>query len=186
MMMKLPHSEFRWLSSEELSQFDIDGFDAMGDYGVVLEVISQNLANKNQSKLMKRNQINLLLLSQVDLLYPDYLHDEHRDFPLAPEQLVITKNMLSQEMQAFLSSHGLRFSKQKRLTQTFLPKEGYVTHIKNLKFYKSEGVVITSIKRGIIFYQSTWMQEYIQINTLRRIDSRSKFEKDFFKLLVST
>ena len=78
MMMKLPHSEFRWLSSEELSQFDIDGFDAMGDYGVVLEVISQNLTNKNQSKLMKRNQINLLLLSQVDLLYPDYLHDEHR------------------------------------------------------------------------------------------------------------
>ena len=93
--------------------------------------------------------------------------------------------MLSPEMQRFLDTYGIRFSKQKRLTQTFLPKEGYVTHIKNLKFYKNEGVVITNIRRGIIFYQSPWMQEYIQINTLRRIDSRSKFEKDFYKLLVS-
>ena len=42
MMMKLPHSEFRWLSPEELDQFDIDGFDATGDYGVVLEVTSLN------------------------------------------------------------------------------------------------------------------------------------------------
>jgi len=42
MLAKLPHSQFRWLSSEELAEFDVDEFDAMGDYGVVLEVCSNN------------------------------------------------------------------------------------------------------------------------------------------------
>ena len=126
-----------------------------------------------------------MFLFQVDLLYPDYLHDAHRDFPLAPHQLEISRDMLSAEMQQFLHTQGINFSKQKRLTQTLLPKEGYVTHIKNLKFYLNEGTVLTRIRRGIKFYQSPWMRDYIQINTLRRIDSRSKFEKDFYKLLVS-
>ena len=93
--------------------------------------------------------------------------------------------MLSSEMKKFLNKYGIRFSKQKRLTQTFLPKTEYVTHIRNLKFYRDEGLIITNIRKGVIFHQSNWMQEYIQINTLRRINSRSKFEKDFFKLLVS-
>ena len=122
---------------------------------------------------------------QVDLEYPDYLHDAHRDFPLAPEKLIITREMLSDEMKEFLRVNNLPFSKQERLTQTLLPKEGYITHIRNLKLYKSLGLTVTAIKRGIIFYQTPWMAEYIQLNTIRRINSRSKFEKDFFKLLVS-
>ena len=117
--------------------------------------------------------------------YPDYLHDAHRDFPLAPEKLIITREMLSDEMKEFLRVNNLPFSKQERLTQTLLPKEGYITHIRNLKLYKSLGLTVTAIKRGIIFYQTPWMAEYIQLNTIRRINSRSKFEKDFFKLLVS-
>jgi len=119
------------------------------------------------------------------LEYPDYLHDAHRDFPLAPEKLIITREMLSDEMKEFLRVNNLPFSKQERLTQTLLPKEGYITHIRNLKLYKSLGLTVTAIKRGIIFYQTPWMAEYIQLNTIRRINSRSKFEKDFFKLLVS-
>ena len=117
--------------------------------------------------------------------YPDYLHDAHRDFPFAPEKLIITREMLSDEMKEFLRVNNLPFSKQERLTQTLLPKEGYITHIRNLKLYKSLGLTVTAIKRGIIFYQTPWMAEYIQLNTIRRINSRSKFEKDFFKLLVS-
>ena len=38
MQMKLPHSEFSWLSEEEIESFDIEKFDVNGDYGVVLEV----------------------------------------------------------------------------------------------------------------------------------------------------
>lgn len=122
---------------------------------------------------------------QVDLIYPESLHDEHRDFPLAPEKLTITREMLSDEMRDFLEKYGMKFSKQERLTQTFLPKTRYVTHIQNLNFYLRCGMVVSAIHRGVLFTQSAWMKEYIEINTLRRINSRSKFEKDFFKLLVS-
>ena len=38
MMLKLPHSDFRWLSPEELDSFDIASFDSDGDVGAVLEV----------------------------------------------------------------------------------------------------------------------------------------------------
>lgn len=118
------------------------------------------------------------------MLYPEHLHDDHYDFPLAPEKLIITEEMLSQEMREFIQKYSLKFSKQERLTQTFLPKKKYVGHIKNIAFYKSQGLIITNIERGVIFNQSNWMNEYIELNTLRRINSRSKFEKDFFKLLV--
>ena len=78
----------------------------------------------------------------------------------------------------------MKFTTQNRLTQTFLSKERYVSHIKNLKFYQSQGLLITKIHRGISFFQKALMKEYILKNTLRRIHAQSKFEKDFFKLLV--
>jgi hypothetical protein len=38
MMMKLPHSQFRWLTEQELDDIHVQDFDAAGDYGMVLEV----------------------------------------------------------------------------------------------------------------------------------------------------
>ena len=37
-MMKLPHSEFRWLTREELESLDIENFESDGDFGIILEV----------------------------------------------------------------------------------------------------------------------------------------------------
>ena len=61
--------------------------------------------------------------------YPDHLHYDHRDFPLAPEKLEITRDMLCKEMKDFLDRFGLDFNKQVRLTQNVLPKERYVSHV---------------------------------------------------------
>ena len=123
---------------------------------------------------------------QVDLIYPAYLHDKHKDFPLAPENLTITQDMLSQEMIEFLNNHGMKYNAQTRLTQNFLPKQKYVLHINNLIMYLKEGMILTAIHRGVKFYQSAWMREYIKINTELRTNAQSKFEKDLFKLQVST
>ena len=32
---------------------------------------------------------------EVDLKYPDKLHELHNDYPLAPEKLAVSNNMLS-------------------------------------------------------------------------------------------
>jgi len=36
------------------------------------------------------------LILEVDLEYPHKLHDLHNDFPLAPDQVKVTENMLSE------------------------------------------------------------------------------------------
>ena len=39
------------------------------------------------------------------------------------------------------------------------------------------------VHRGISFYQSRWMEPYIQKNTELRKQSTKSFEQDFFKLM---
>lgn len=112
------------------------------------------------------------------------LHDKHKDFPLAPENITITRDMLSPEMSNFLDNAGMKFNAQKRLTQNFLPKKNYVVHINNLIMYLQEGMILENIHRGVKFHQSAWMKDYIEVNTELRRNANSKFEKDLFKLLV--
>ena len=42
---------------------------------------------------MSINECNSIL--EVDLEYPDQLHELHNDFPLAPEKLAVSSDMLS-------------------------------------------------------------------------------------------
>ena len=70
-----------------------------------------------------------------------------------------------------------------KLIPNFYSKEKYVIHHKALKTCIKYGVRITKIHRGIVFHESTWMKEYIDKNTELRMDSKTKFEGDFFKLM---
>ena len=64
----LPYSEFKWLNQKEIDRFDVDSIGENSPIGYILE---------------------------VDLEYPDDLHELHNDYPLAPEKLEINQNMLS-------------------------------------------------------------------------------------------
>jgi hypothetical protein len=99
---------------------------------------------------------------EVDLVYPDSLHDYHNDYPLAPEKLTIDK--------------------QTKLIPNLFNKKKYVCHYRNLQFYVRHGLKITYIHRIISFKQEEFLTGYINKNTELRKHAKSDFEKDYFKL----
>ena len=100
---------------------------------------------------------------EVDLHYPQKLHDLHNDYPLAPERLEINK--------------------VEKLIPNLNDKTKYVIHHETLKLYLSLGLKLTKIHRGITFEESAWLKPYIDLNTNLRAKASNDFEKDFFKLM---
>ena len=100
---------------------------------------------------------------EVDLEYPRELHDLHNDFPLAPEIL--------------------KLGDCKKLTQNLRDKKEMVLHGRNLKQVLSLGMKLKSINRGISFSEKPFMKCYIDKNTELRAKGKTKFEKEFFKLM---
>ena len=124
---------------------------------------------------------------EVDLEYPSHLHDEHSDYPLAPENLHIMEDMLS-EHQKELHKHYYNGKeptneKQPKLILNVKDKEKYVVHIKTLKFYVEKGLVVKKVHRIIKFHQRQWLKPWIDFNTNKRKEATNDFEKDMFKLM---
>ena len=101
---------------------------------------------------------------EVDLEYPEELHDLHNDYPLCPERVEC--------------DHGV-----KKLIPNLRDKNNYVIHYKNLMQCLSLGMKLKKIHRGIKFYESAWLKPYIDKNTNLRTQAKNNFEKDFFKLM---
>ena len=65
-------------------------------------------------------------------------------------------------------------------------KTTYVVHYEHLKLYGSVGLKITTIHRGIKFEESAWLEKYINLNAMLRIEAKksgNNFEVDIFKLM---
>lgn len=157
-MQKLPLNNFRWLSKEEISKFDIN-IDADNQKGYFVE---------------------------CDLEYPKHLHKYHSNLPLAPELLDVCFDDLSPFAQeAIQETQGTRCYKDSKLMSTFRDKIGYVCHIKNLQLYLSLGLVLKNVTRILEFNQDYVLAPYITKTTEARQNAKSKFETDLFKKLVS-
>ena len=100
---------------------------------------------------------------EVDLEYPQDLHDLHDDYPLAPERLMVDK--------------------VEKLIPNLNSKEKYVIHHEALKQYLKLGLKLVKVHRGIKFSEEAFMKSYIDKNTKLRAKAKSEFEKDFFKLM---
>jgi len=64
----LPVGNFRFLTESEIENFDLASVEKDAEMGFIIE---------------------------CDLSYPSHLHDSHNDYPLAPEHLIVTYDMLS-------------------------------------------------------------------------------------------
>lgn len=136
----LPVDEFEWLDPEEFSAEEMyDQFKNVPDdnyHGYILE---------------------------VDLIYPESLHDKHNDLPFCPESKA--------------------FGATTKLCATFEPKTNYVIHYKNLKQALENGLVLKKVHKVLKFHQSQWLAPYIKFNNDLRTKATTTAEKDLFKLM---
>jgi hypothetical protein len=124
---------------------------------------------------------------EVDLEYPKELHDEHSDYPLAPENMNVVENLLSDHQRdlhkIYYNGKRPKDEKTPKLILTVMDKKNYVVHIKALKYYLQKGLKVKEYHRVIKFQQKCWLRPWIDFNTNKRKEATSDFEKDMFKLM---
>ena len=124
---------------------------------------------------------------EVDLSYPDSLHDLHSDFPLAPTKEAIDECWLSEYQSDLLADMQIKKPPQvKKLIQTLFDKQNYTLHYQTLKLYVELGLVVTKLHRVLSFKQEKWLAPYVKLNTEKRKQAKNKFEEDFYKLMVNS
>ncbi|VVC35229.1 Hypothetical protein CINCED_3A000872 [Cinara cedri] len=101
---------------------------------------------------------------EIDLKYPEDLHDLHSDYPLAPENIFDIKEL-------------------SKLTTTLYDKKKYILHYIKLRLYLSLSLKLEKIYRVIEFEQKDWLRPYIEFNTNLRTKTDNEFEKDYYKLM---
>ena len=113
----LPYGKFEWLKN--VDKLDVMSINGKSDVGYFLE---------------------------VDLKYPDELHDLHNDYPLAPEKLAVTNDMLSKYCKSVADKYDIKVGDVKKLIPNLGNKTKYVVHYRNLQFYLSLRMKLTKIK----------------------------------------
>lgn len=126
---------------------------------------------------------NIGYFVEVDLSYPISIHEKTRSFPLCPENIDITYQMLSPYQKFLLQKIYNKTSySSKKLTATFKPREKIVLHGINLQLYLKLGMQLKKVYRVIKFNQSPLMKTWIDYCTDKRSKATSDFEKNLWKL----
>ena len=156
MSQYLPTGGFRWMTQKQIDKTNLALYKEDSKKGLILE---------------------------VDLEYPNELHDLHNDYPLAPEKVKVTENMLSDYCKSIADKYSISTGLVHKLIPTLGKKEKYVLHYRNLQLYIDLGLKVTKVHRVLEFDQSPWLKQYIDYNTEKRKNAKNDFEKDFFKLM---
>ena len=143
----------------------------------------KNIDGFDVNSISQKSPIGYFL--EVDLKYPDELHELHNDYPLAPEKLAVSSDMLSKYCKKIADKYEIKVGDVKKLIPNLGNKTNYVLHYRNLQLYLSLGMKLTKIHRVLKFNQSDWMKKYIDFNTEKRMNAADDFEKDFFKLTIN-
>ena len=156
MSQYLPTGGFKWLTEKQINKINLAQYNENSNKGLIIE---------------------------VDLEYPKELHDLHNDYPLGPEKVKVTDNMLSGYCKNIQKKFNISTGLVHKLIPTLSNKEKYVLHYRNLQLYLDLGLKVKKVHRVLEFNQSPWLKQYINFNTQKRTQAKNSFEKDFFKLM---
>ena len=151
-----PTGKFKWLTQKQIDETNLAKFNENSDKGLILE---------------------------VDLEYPKELHESHNNYPLAPEKVKVSKDMLSDYCKKIANKYNISTGLVNKLIPNLNNKEKYILHYRNLQLYLDLGLQLTKVHRVLEFNQSPWLKQYINFNTEKRKNAENTFEKDFFKLM---
>lgn len=155
MSKPLPVGNFRWLEKKDIESLNIYDLDADGDTCYILE---------------------------VDLDYPREIHDWHNDYPLAVERKAVQESQLSNYNRNFLEKTGKKFLSSMKLCPDLTNKRKYTMSLKNLQLCISQGLKLVKVHRVLAADQSAFLKPYIDFNSRMRLESKTKFSSDLFKL----
>ena len=126
MIQSLPASDFKFLSEKEINRFNLDSIDENSGTGYILE---------------------------CDLEYCKELYDLHSDYPLCPEEIEVSSNMLSIYCSDIANKYGIKVGGVKKLIPNLGDKVKYVVHYRNLQYYLSLRMKLIKVYRILKFKQ---------------------------------
>ena len=100
MSQYLPTGNFKWMSDKEIKNIDLGKYKADGKKGLILE---------------------------VDLEYPQELHNLHNDYPVAPAKLNVSNNMLSGYCKKVAEKYNISIGLVRKLIPILKDKKEYVS-----------------------------------------------------------
>lgn len=160
MMDYLPYKDFEWLSPNKISLKTILATPPHSNKGYILE---------------------------CTLYYPKYLHNDHQDYPVAPEKVAIPYNELSPYSQQICDMHNLKGGiGQEKLMATLHAKKDYILHYRNLQLYVRLGLKVGKISTILMFTQGPIIKDYIQFNSEKRAAATNNFDNTYYKFLCNS
>ena len=112
----------------------------------------KNVEGFDVNLISEKSPIEYIL--EVDLEYTDDLHVLHNDYPLAPEKLAISYDMLPDYCKKSADKYEIKVGIVKKLIPNLDSKINYVLHYRNVQLYLSLGMKLTKIHRVLKFKQS--------------------------------
>jgi hypothetical protein len=134
MSQNLPWDNFRWVDENQYP--DVKNLDENDETGYIFE---------------------------VDLKYPNKLHDAHSDLPFCCVHLTEPDGP--------------------RLAVNLYDKKNYVILDQNLKQCLNHGLKLIKIHRVLQFTKKRWLKKYVFHNTTLRNKAQDSLERNFYKML---
>ena len=114
-----PHGEFNWLNHRETDEFDVNSIENSSSNWYILE---------------------------VDPEYSDESDELHNDYPLAPENLEISYDTLSNYCNTIANKFDIKIRGANKLIPNLGSKSKYLLHYKNFQLYILLGMMSTCPK----------------------------------------